>query len=151
MEREEGRGRGQRQRVFFYKFSRRQTIQFFFVLYRLTLLPQVLGRNLESLINRAQDIKKEYTDDFVSIEHMLIAMVEDPRFGKDVMREFRLDKATLDKAVKEVRGSNKVVDQDPEGKYEALSKYARDLTEAARNGEDLGRVGSGEKSLFLAV
>jgi ATP-dependent Clp protease ATP-binding subunit ClpB len=38
-------------------------------------------------------------------------------------------------AVQEIRGSNKVTDQDPEGKYEALSKYARDLTQAAREGK----------------
>jgi len=42
---------------------------------------------------------------------------------------------TLEAAAKEVRGVNKVVDQDPEGKYEALSRYARDLTEEARKGK----------------
>ena len=66
---------------------------------------------------------------------MLIALAEDTRFGAQLLRGEGLDKAKLQEATKSIRGSNKVTDQDPEGKYEALSKYARDLTEAARNGK----------------
>ena len=74
-------------------------------------------------------------DEFVSIEHMLIAVAEDARFGQGLLRGEGLDRAKLEAATREIRGSNKVTDQDPEGKYEALGKYARDLTQAAREGK----------------
>ncbi|GLI64087.1 hypothetical protein VaNZ11_007259 [Volvox africanus] len=96
---------------------------------------QVLGRNLEALVNRAMELQSKWGDQFVSIEHLVMAMAEDSRFGEALYKAERLTKDKLEQAVKDVRGSNKVVDQDPEGKYEALSKYARDLTAAARDGK----------------
>ncbi|GLI64128.1 hypothetical protein VaNZ11_007308 [Volvox africanus] len=96
---------------------------------------QALGRNLEALVNRAMELQSKWGDQFVSIEHLVMAMAEDSRFGEALYKAERLTKDKLEQAVKDVRGSNKVVDQDPEGKYEALSKYARDLTAAARDGK----------------
>ncbi|GIL72045.1 hypothetical protein Vretimale_553 [Volvox reticuliferus] len=96
---------------------------------------QVLGRNLEALVNRAMELQSKWGDQFVSIEHLVMAMAEDSRFGEALYKAEKLTKDKIEQAVKDVRGSNKVVDQDPEGKYEALSKYARDLTAAARDGK----------------
>jgi len=90
---------------------------------------QVLGRNLEALVNKAMEIKSKMGDSFASVEHLLLALASDVRFGDAMLRGEGLAVAKLEEAVKEVRGSNKVTDQDPEGKYEALSKYARDLTQ----------------------
>ena len=95
----------------------------------------MLGRNFEAVVNQAMDIKSKMGDQFVSVEHLVLAFVDDPRFGAQLLKAEGLNKVKLEDAVKEIRGSNKVVDQDPEGKYEALSKYARDLTEAARDGK----------------
>ncbi|KAG2428621.1 hypothetical protein HYH02_014322 [Chlamydomonas schloesseri] len=96
---------------------------------------QVLGRNLEALVNRAMELQSKWGDQFVSIEHLVAAMAEDSRFGESLFKAEGLTKDKLDAAIKDVRGTNKVVDQDPEGKYEALNKYARDLTAAARDGK----------------
>eukprot|EP00879_Flechtneria_rotunda_P008426 GHRR01008827.1.p1 GENE.GHRR01008827.1~~GHRR01008827.1.p1 ORF type:complete len:841 (+),score=295.71 GHRR01008827.1:296-2818(+) len=96
---------------------------------------QVLGRNLESIVNAAMKLKSKMGDQFVSVEHLVLALVDDARFGEALFKQEGLTQPKLEAAVKDVRGSNKVVDQDPEGKYEALSKYARDLTAAARDGK----------------
>ncbi|KXZ44338.1 hypothetical protein GPECTOR_69g431 [Gonium pectorale] len=96
---------------------------------------QVLGRFLEALVARAMDLQSKWGDQFVSIEHLVVALADDTRFGEQLFRSEGLSKDKLEQAVKDIRGSNKVVDQDPEGKYEALSKYARDLTAAAREGK----------------
>lgn len=96
---------------------------------------QILGRNLEGLIGRAQDVKAEMGDDFVSVEHLLVAYLDDSRFGTKALKSEGLDKKRLNEAITQIRGSKKVTDQDPEGKYEVLAKYGRDLTIAARDGK----------------
>jgi ATP-dependent Clp protease ATP-binding subunit ClpB len=55
--------------------------------------------------------------------------------ARGCFREFGLDEAKLDPSLRDVRGNQKVTDQNPEGKYEALEKYGRDLTELAREGK----------------
>lgn len=72
---------------------------------------QVLGRNLEALVTRAQDIKADWRDEFVSVEHMLLAFLDDAKFGTNLLKGANLDKAKLEAAVKEIRGSNRVTDQ----------------------------------------
>ncbi|MCW6052559.1 ATP-dependent chaperone ClpB [Microcoleus sp. A2-C5] len=94
-----------------------------------------LGRSLDTLLDRAEAYRKEYGDEFISIEHLILGYVKDDRFGKNLLQEFKLDEAKLKDIITQVRGNNKVTDQNPEGKYEALEKYGRDLTEAARQGK----------------
>ena len=94
-----------------------------------------LGRSLDTLLDRAETYRKDYGDEFISIEHLILAYVKDDRFGKNLLQEFKLDEAKLKEIITQVRGNNKVTDQNPEGKYEALEKYGRDLTEAARQGK----------------
>jgi ATP-dependent Clp protease ATP-binding subunit ClpB len=94
-----------------------------------------LGRSLDTLLDRAEAYRKEYGDEFISIEHLILGYVKDDRFGKNLLQEFKLDEAKLKDIIAQVRGNNKVTDQNPEGKYEALEKYGRDLTEAARQGK----------------
>eukprot|EP00884_Botryococcus_braunii_P017668 jgi/Botrbrau1/4585/Bobra.60_2s0071.1 len=96
---------------------------------------QVLGRNLEAAVAKAEALKKEMNDEFVSVEHLLLGLAEDPRVVAQLLRSVGLDEAKLKSATTDIRGSNRVTDQDPEGKYEALSRYARDLTAAAREGK----------------
>ena len=72
---------------------------------------QVLGRNLEALVTRAQEVKADWRDEFVSVEHMLLAFVDDTKFGTELLKGANLDKAKLEEAVKEIRGSNRVTDQ----------------------------------------
>ncbi|MBA2750346.1 MAG: ATP-dependent chaperone ClpB [Tatlockia sp.] len=94
-----------------------------------------VGRSLDTLLDRAEIYRKEFGDDFISIEHLLLGYVKDERFGKSLIREFGTDETKLKNIIKEIRGSQKVTDQSPEGKYEALEKYGRDLTEAAKQGK----------------
>ncbi|MEH2236267.1 ATP-dependent chaperone ClpB [Nostoc sp.] len=94
-----------------------------------------LGRSLDTLLDRADAYRKEFQDEYISIEHLLLAYAKDDRFGKGLFQEFGLDESKLKDIIKQVRGNQKVTDQNPEGKYEALEKYGRDLTEAARKGQ----------------
>ena len=93
------------------------------------------GRSIDTLLDRAENYRKEFQDDFISIEHLLLAFAQDDRFGKALCQEFRLDEAKLKNTIKDVRGNQKVSDQNPEGKYQSLEKYGRDLTELARAGK----------------
>lgn len=93
-----------------------------------------LGRSLDTLLDRAEAYQKEYKDDYISIEHLMLAFAKDERFGKNLYQEFRLDEGKLKDIIAQIRGNQKVTDQNPEGKYEALEKYGRDLTEFARQG-----------------
>jgi ATP-dependent Clp protease ATP-binding subunit ClpB len=94
-----------------------------------------LGRSLDSLLDRAEDYRKQYGDEYISVEHLLLSYTKDDRFGKGLLQEFRVDEAKLKKAIEEIRGNQKVSDQNPEGKYQSLEKYGRDLTQAARQGK----------------
>lgn len=94
-----------------------------------------LGRSLDTLLDRAEASRKEMGDDFISVEHLLLGYPKDDRLGKALLQEFRIDATKLKDAVEQVRGSQKVTDQNPEGKYEALEKYGRDLTDSARQGK----------------
>ena len=94
-----------------------------------------LGRSLDLLLDNAEAYRKEYTDEYISIEHLLLAYTKDDRFGKSLYQEFKLDEAKLKQTIAQVRGNQKVTDQNPEGKYQSLEKYGRDLTIAARQGK----------------
>jgi ATP-dependent Clp protease ATP-binding subunit ClpB len=94
-----------------------------------------LGRSVDTLLDRADKLRKEYGDDYISIEHLILAYPQDDRFGKLFFAEFKLEESKLKTIVNQIRGSQKVNDQNPEGKYESLTKYGRDLTEAARQGK----------------
>ncbi|KDP27212.1 hypothetical protein JCGZ_19911 [Jatropha curcas] len=95
----------------------------------------MLGRDLEALIQRAREYKKEYGDSFVSVEHLVLAFAQDQRFGKQLFKDFQISLQTLKSAVESIRGHQSVIDQDPEGKYEALEKYGKDLTAMAKAGK----------------
>ena len=94
-----------------------------------------LGRSLDTLLDRAEQFRQEFDDDYISIEHLILAYAKDDRFGRALFQEFGLNENKLKEIIKEIRGSQKVTDQNPEGKYEALEKYGRDLTQLAREGK----------------
>ncbi|MBE9117140.1 ATP-dependent chaperone ClpB [Lusitaniella coriacea LEGE 07157] len=94
-----------------------------------------LGRSLDTLLDRAENYRKDFEDDFISIEHLVLAYAKDDRFGKPLFKEFGLDETKLRESIQEIRGTHKVTDQNPEGKYESLEKYGRDLTDMAREGK----------------
>jgi ATP-dependent Clp protease ATP-binding subunit ClpB len=94
-----------------------------------------LGRNLDVLLDRAEEARQAWDDGYISIEHMLLGLATDPRVGANVFRRFGLEKPKLEGIIKAMRGSQKVTDQSPESRYEALDKFGRDLTEQAKAGK----------------
>jgi ATP-dependent Clp protease ATP-binding subunit ClpB len=94
-----------------------------------------LGRGLDNVLNRADVLKKEYGDSYIAIEHLLLALADDDRCGRQLLSQAGTNAAKLKEAVQAVRGTQKVTDQNPEGTYESLEKYGRDLTAAAREGK----------------
>lgn len=94
-----------------------------------------LGKSLDTLLDRADTYKKDYGDDFISIEHLVLAYAQDARLGKGLFQEQGITEASLKQAIQSIRGTQKVTDQNPEGKYQSLEKYGRDLTEAASQGK----------------
>jgi ATP-dependent Clp protease ATP-binding subunit ClpB len=109
---------------------------------RLTTLPKVsggaeptFGRRFTPLLTNAEGEAKRLKDDYVSVEHFLLAA---SKHDKDVQAVFDRHGLSYDKLVRalaEIRGSQRVTDQDPEGKFQALEKYTRDLTDLARRGK----------------
>ncbi|ANV91293.1 ATP-dependent chaperone ClpB [Picosynechococcus sp. PCC 8807] len=94
-----------------------------------------LGRSLDLLLDRADQHRKSFGDDFISVEHLILSYAKDDRFGKNLYKEFDLTENKLKTIITQIRGNQKVTDQNPEGKYESLEKYGRDLTSLARNGK----------------
>ena len=72
---------------------------------------QVLGRNLEGLVSRAQEQRTQWKDSHVSVEHLVLAFLDDARFGAGLLKAAGLTQDSLTKAIKEIRGSNRVTDQ----------------------------------------
>src|SRR5262245_41622103 len=109
---------------------------------RLMGLPKVsggaepsFGRRFSPFLSKAEEEAKKLKDDYVSVEHFLLAGA---KHDKDVQAVFDRHGLSYDKLVRalaEIRGSQRVTDQDPEGKFQALEKYTRDLTELARRGK----------------
>jgi ATP-dependent Clp protease ATP-binding subunit ClpB len=90
----------------------------------------ITGR-LQQLFTRAEDEAKRLKDDFVSVEHLLLAMTDDTGFTGRLFREFQITRDRLMRAMQEVRGSQRVTTANPEATYEALERYGRDLTKLA--------------------
>ncbi|MGI8806012.1 MAG: ATP-dependent chaperone ClpB [Thermoleophilaceae bacterium] len=81
------------------------------------------------LLRRADEEARSFGDEYVSSEHLLLALASDPRVDAGASRD------QLAAAVSEVRGPHRVTDQNPEDRYQALEKFGRDLTEAAEQGK----------------
>lgn len=94
-----------------------------------------LGQSLDKLLDQADTYRKQFGDEFISIEHLVLAFSQDQRFGKKLYQDLGIDEKSLKDAIQAIRGSQKVTDQNPEGKYASLEKYGRDLTQLARQGK----------------
>src|SRR5438270_4415741 len=101
-------------------------------------LPTVSGGGTEApamdtatgkLLERADEEARGFGDEYVSTEHLLLALASDPQVDTGATRD------QLASAVQAVRGPHRVTDQNPEDKYQALEKFGRDLTKAAEEGK----------------
>jgi ATP-dependent Clp protease ATP-binding subunit ClpB len=86
---------------------------------------------LNKLFTKAEDEAKRLKDDFISVEHFLLAAVDDSK----TFKELGITRDRLMQALREVRGSQRVTSKNPEATYEALEKYGRDLTKSAEAGK----------------
>jgi ATP-dependent Clp protease ATP-binding subunit ClpB len=90
---------------------------------------------LNAVLSRAEQEARELKDEYTSVEHLLLALAQEPSGAKEVLSVLGVDRKTILAAMKDVRGPQRVTDQNPEDKYQALERYGRDLCEMARNGK----------------
>lgn len=108
---------------------------------KLQSYPSVQGDNVQygqyisakayELINKAEQYMKQYEDEFISMEHLLLAAMD---IDDTTQQATQYKKEVIEEIIKKVRGGNHVTTQNPEVNYEALEKYGRDLVEEVRQG-----------------
>jgi ATP-dependent Clp protease ATP-binding subunit ClpB len=94
----------------------------------------ITGR-LNRLLTQAEDEAKRLKDEYISVEHLLLAMTEDGGATGRLFKELGIRRERLMQALQEIRGSQRVTSQNPEATYEALERYGRDLTQLAGQGK----------------
>jgi ATP-dependent Clp protease ATP-binding subunit ClpB len=97
--------------------------------------PSGAGSELVAILRAADKEARNLDDEYVSTEHLLLALAESKTRAGDALRAAGAGHDALLKALAEVRGPHRVTDQSPEDKYQALEKFGRDLTEAAEQGK----------------
>ncbi|UBK76507.1 ATP-dependent chaperone ClpB [Clostridium perfringens] len=108
-------------------------------------MPKVLGeaaqssgvtatRRINEVLIKAEEISKQFEDSYISVEHVMLAMIDIDKNGSvgEILRKNRITKDGFLKILNEVRGSQRVDSQDPEGTYEALEKYGTNLIELVK-------------------
>ena len=108
-------------------------------------MPKVLGeaaqssgvtatRRINEVLIKAEEISKQFEDSYISVEHVMLAMIDIDKNGfvGEILRKNRITKDGFLKILNEVRGSQRVDSQDPEGTYEALEKYGTNLIELVK-------------------
>ncbi len=91
-----------------------------------------LSPRLEPVFNRALAEADAFRDEYLSAEHFLLALAEEPGKVADLLRRHGAARESLLSALTAIRGTQRITDENPEAKYQALDKYCRDLTELAR-------------------
>ena len=111
---------------------------------QLSTIPRVSGyegtlqmsSSMARVLSKAEQEAKQLKDDYVSVEHILLALTEESEDDlKKLLVQVGLDRNSLLNSLKTVRGSQRVTSDSPEGTYEALLRYGRDLTEEAEKGK----------------
>jgi ATP-dependent Clp protease ATP-binding subunit ClpB len=93
------------------------------------------SRPMASTLTAADKIAREFQDDYVSTEHMLLAIARSRDEAAELLARLGATEQGILDALREVRGSSRVTDENPEDKFQALERYARDLTALAREGK----------------
>src|SRR5690606_9516785 len=103
--------------------------------------PKVSGSNVylsnsaTAVLQKAQSFLKEFNDEFVSIEHILLGLLLSGDKVSSLLKDQGVTEKDLKTAIKELRGNSRVTDQNAEATYNALNKYARNLNEYAESGK----------------
>jgi len=93
-----------------------------------------VGQDLNKALVNAEDEAKRLGDEYVSVEHLFLAMLENPnRELKQLFKEYGITRERFQQALATVRGNQRVTSDNPEATYDALEKYGQELVEKARN------------------
>jgi ATP-dependent Clp protease ATP-binding subunit ClpB len=94
-----------------------------------------LSQELMRILDKAGEIALKNKDEFISCEHLLLAILEVPSLAMELLMRFGARRDALTKTLGELRGATRVTDETPESKFQVLEKYAVNLTEKARDGK----------------
>ena len=93
------------------------------------------SRDLRKVLDNAQDVSRELGDEYISTEHLLLALTGEKDDAGRILQDTGATLAAVREALEAVRGSHRVTDQSPEESFQALDRYSRDLTDLARRGK----------------
>lgn len=96
---------------------------------------QYAGNEYKKVLNQSQDIARQFKDDYISTEHIFLAIIEGKESAARILTGNGVSRENFLKVLMELRGGQKVNDQNPEEKMQALKRYGRDLVELARQGK----------------
>ncbi len=92
-----------------------------------------VSNETEQLYNKAEEIAKQMQDEYISVEHVFLAMLRSSdRTVKQLLTQFNVTEAKVLTALKEIRGNTRITNETPEATYDVLKKYGQDLTERAK-------------------
>jgi ATP-dependent Clp protease ATP-binding subunit ClpB len=94
-----------------------------------------VSARLNRLLTKAEDEAKALKDEYISIEHALLAALDDGGIAGRLLKDYGLTRDRLMQVLRDVRGNQRVTSQNPEATYEALERYGRDLTKLAAQGK----------------
>ncbi|MEJ1241274.1 ATP-dependent chaperone ClpB [Chryseolinea sp. T2] len=93
-----------------------------------------LSSAANSILQQAEKELKEFKDEFIAVEHLLLAVLSSKDKASGLLKDAGVDRSALIKAIKELRGGSKVTDQNAESKYKSLERYSKNLNELAKAG-----------------
>jgi len=94
-----------------------------------------MSSSLDGILRGAQREATQMKDEYVGVEHLFIALCQDNSFAGQTLKKNGVNKDTLLRALADIRGAERITDQNPEGKYQALKRYTTDLTSLAKQGK----------------
>jgi len=94
-----------------------------------------LASDLNNILNNAFGEARKFKDEYVSTEHILISMASSSGKVGELLKQYGVTADSIYRALVEIRGSQRITDQNPEDKYQALKRFGKDITELARSGK----------------
>jgi len=96
---------------------------------------QMISESLKRILTEASKIAQRFSDDYISVEHILLALLSIKNETSELLKDAGLEKETVMNVVKDLRGSEKITDDNPESKFQALEKYCQNFTDLAKKGK----------------
>ena len=96
---------------------------------------QTVSNRLLQVLNNAQNEADKFKDEYVSTEHVILAMLDDDGAVGSLLKRYGVTRDSLMEALQSIRGNQRVTDEDAESKYQSLEKYCKDMTALARQGK----------------